>query len=43
MIAEALALLNAESFTKGVRLLGLTLSNFLQEERQIAVQLTIEF
>ncbi len=43
MIAEAMALLNGESFTKGVRLLGLTLSNFLQEERQIAVQLTIEF
>ncbi len=43
MIEESLALLNAEIFTKGVRLLGLTFSNFQQEVKQTVVQLTIDF
>ena len=36
-------LLLTESFIKGIRLLGLTLSNFKQDERNEPVQLTIEF
>ncbi len=36
-------LLYAESFTKGIRLLGLTLSNFKTEVRNDPVQLTINF
>ena len=43
MLTLAKALLYAETFTKGVRLLGLTFSNFQQEERKMPVQLTIEF
>jgi DNA polymerase-4 len=43
MIEEAKELLHSESFTKGIRLLGLTLSNFQHEERNEPVQLTIEF
>ncbi|MCA1760309.1 MAG: DNA polymerase IV, partial [Bacteroidales bacterium] len=41
--AEAKGLLHSESFTKGIRLLGLTFSNFQHEERNEPVQLTIEF
>jgi DNA polymerase-4 len=41
--AEAKGLLQSEKFTKGIRLLGLTLSNFQHEERKEPVQLTIEF
>ncbi len=36
-------LLHAEEFTKGIRLLGLTLSNFKAEEGNEPVQLVIEF
>lgn len=39
----AMELLLTESFIKGIRLLGLTLSNFKQDERNEPVQLTIEF
>lgn len=41
--AEAKGLLHSENFTKGIRLLGLTLSNFQHEKRNEPVQLTIEF
>jgi DNA polymerase-4 len=41
--AEAKGLLHSEKFTKGIRLLGLTFSNFQHEERKEPVQLTIEF
>ncbi|MBW6535463.1 MAG: DNA polymerase IV [Mariniphaga sp.] len=40
---EAKGLLHSENFTKGIRLLGLTLSNFQHEEGNEPVQLTIEF
>ena len=42
---ESLALLkNEEGFSKGIRLLGLTLSNFISDEdKELAVQLIIEF
>ena len=40
---EAKELLRTENFTKGIRLLGLTFSNFQHEERNEPVQLTIEF
>ncbi len=43
LIAGAKELLYSEPFSKGIRLLGLTLSNFHQEERKVPVQLTIEF
>jgi DNA polymerase-4 len=44
MIAESKILLNSEGgFIKGIRLLGLTVSNFLQEEVRKPVQLTIDF
>jgi DNA polymerase IV len=43
LIAEAKELLHSENFTKGIRLLGLTFSNFQHEERNEPVQLTIEF
>jgi DNA polymerase-4 len=44
MIAECKILLNSEGgFIKGIRLLGLTVSNFLQEEVRKPVQLTIDF
>jgi DNA polymerase IV len=41
--SEAKYLLHLEPFLKGIRLLGLTLSNFRMEERNEPVQLTIEF
>ena len=41
--AEAKGLLQSENFTKGIRLLGLTFSNFQHEERRETVQLIIEF
>lgn len=43
LIDGAIGLLRAEEFTKGIRLLGLTLSNFKTEERNEPVQLIIEF
>ncbi len=43
LIEGAKDLLRAEEFIKGIRLLGLTLSNFKAEERNEPVQLTIEF
>lgn len=43
LLEGAKDLLRAEEFTKGIRLLGLTLSNFKTEERSEPVQLTIEF
>ena len=43
LIAGAKEFLHSETFTKGIRLLGLTLSNFQHEERKEPVQLTIEF
>jgi DNA polymerase IV len=42
-IRQSLSLLRSEAFVKGIRLLGLTLSNFQTEERKEPVQLTIEF
>jgi DNA polymerase-4 len=41
--SEAKKMLLSENFTKGIRLLGLTFSNFQHEERREPVQLTIEF
>lgn len=41
--SEAKKILLSENFTKGIRLLGLTFSNFQHEERNEPVQLTIEF
>ncbi len=43
LLKSARDLLCAEKYTKGIRLLGLTLSNFKMEERNEPVQLTIEF
>ena len=43
IIKEARSLMNTGTFLKGIRLLGLTLSNFQQEEIQKPVQLTIDF
>jgi DNA polymerase IV len=43
LIEVATDLLRAEEFIKGIRLLGLTLSNFKSEEKNEPVQLTIEF
>lgn len=43
LIDEARTLLHSDEFVKGIRLLGLTLSNFQAEERKEPVQLTIEF
>ncbi len=44
LISESQKLLNTErEFPKGIRLLGLTVSNFLSEEIQKPIQLTIEF
>ena len=44
LIAESKKLLKTGGgFSKGIRLLGLTVSNFLQEEIKKPVQLTIEF
>lgn len=44
IIAESKSLLKAEGgFIKGIRLLGLTVSNFMQEEVKKPVQLVIEF
>ncbi len=40
---EAKGLLHSENFIKGIRLLGLTFSNFQHEERNEPVQLTIDF
>src|SRR5690606_7055968 len=42
-MGESFSLLHAEQFIKGIRLLGLTLSNFQTEERNEPVQLMIEF
>jgi DNA polymerase IV len=41
--SEANELLHSENFTKGIRLLGLTFSNFQHKERRETVQLIIEF
>jgi DNA polymerase-4 len=43
VIAEGKKLMHSGNFNKGIRLLGLTLSNFQHEERNEPVQLTIEF
>jgi DNA polymerase IV len=43
LTSESLSLLHSAQFTKGIRLLGLTLSNFQQEEKKEPVQLTIDF
>lgn len=43
LIEGAKDLLRLEEFIKGIRLLGLTLSNFKAEEKNEPVQLTIEF
>ena len=43
LIKESKQLMKSGTFTKGIRLLGLTLSNFLQEEIKQPIQLTIEF
>lgn len=44
LIIESRSLLKSEGgFIKGIRLLGLTVSNFVQEEVKKAVQLVIEF
>lgn len=43
LIKESKQLMKSGTFTKGIRLLGLTLSNFQQEEIKRPVQLTIEF
>lgn len=43
LVSEAEQLLLIEEFIKGIRLLGLTFSNFQHEERNEPVQLTIEF
>jgi len=40
---EGKKLMKSGNFSKGIRLLGLTLSNFQHEERKNPVQLTIEF
>ncbi|HKL34131.1 MAG TPA: hypothetical protein VJ919_16445, partial [Tangfeifania sp.] len=40
---EGKKLMKSGNFNKGIRLLGLTLSNFQHEERKKPVQLTIEF
>ncbi len=43
IIKEAKSLMNAGAFLKGIRLLGLTLSNLQQEEIRKPVQLVLEF
>ena len=43
LMDEGKALMNTGNFEKGIRLLGLTLSNFQHEERRQPVQLTFEF
>lgn len=44
IISESMALLKAEGgFIKGIRLLGLSVSNFQQEEVKKATQLTLDF
>lgn len=44
LIAEGeLLLKSGDGFSKGIRLLGLTVSNFVQEEHSRPVQLTIDF
>jgi DNA polymerase-4 len=43
LIKESKHLMKSGTFVKGIRLLGLTLSNFRQEEIKKPVQLTIEF
>ena len=43
LIRESKKLMKSGTFNKGIRLLGLTLSNFQQEERKRPVQLAIEF
>ena len=43
LIAGAGDLLRAHEFAKGIRLLGLTLSNFKSDDKNEPVQLTIEF
>jgi DNA polymerase-4 len=44
LVAESLKLLNkGGGFSKGIRLLGLTVSNFIQDETGTPVQLVIEF
>ncbi|WP_372934001.1 DNA polymerase IV [Mariniphaga sediminis] len=43
LIEGAKDLLQLETFIKGIRLLGLTLSNFQHEEKNEPVQLTIDF
>jgi DNA polymerase IV len=43
LLTEAIALMKSAPFNKGIRLLGLTLSNFQHEERKVPVQLVIDF
>lgn len=43
LITEAKKILNSYNFAKGVRLIGLTLSNFIINENREPVQLTIKF
>ena len=43
LVSEAKDLLHSYNFAKGIRLLGLTFSNFICEENREPVQLTIEF
>jgi DNA polymerase-4 len=43
LLAAAVEMLHSENFSKGIRLLGLTFSNFQHEERKEPVQLTIDF
>ncbi len=42
-VSESLDLLNNEVFSMGIRLLGLTFSNFLSDDKNEPVQLTIDF
>lgn len=43
LIRESKSLMKSGTFVKGIRLLGLTVSNFLHDEVRKPVQLTIEF
>ena len=43
LISETKILLHSITFIKGIRLLGLTVSNFINEESREPVQLTIDF
>lgn len=43
LVNVAISLLSSEDFHKGIRLLGLTFSNFQHELKKVPVQLTIDF